>query len=155
MEPLPPIRERFAPAAGYGTHEALRAVFRHYADLGRRPTDGVERGVDSRQWAKLVADTPDLLSARWSTADADVVFAKVLARGSRRLDYNRFLEALAQTGLRLYPALDPCAAFGALLAEHVFGLVAVASDAGGTVQRVLDDLERPARVPAVPVGAPG
>ena len=47
---------------------------------------------------------------------------QVAARGARRLDYNRFLEALAQTSLRLYPTLDPCEAFAALCAEHIFGL---------------------------------
>ena len=101
MEP-PPINERFAPAEGYTTHEALKAIFRHYADLGRKPRDGVERGVDRTQWAKLVSESPDL-PARLATADADLVFAKVAARGARRLEYNRFLEALAQTSLRLYP----------------------------------------------------
>ena len=152
MEP-PPINERFAPAEGYTTHEALKAIFRHYADLGRKPRDGVERGVDRTQWAKLVSETPDL-PARLATADADLVFAKVAARGARRLGYNRFLEALAQTSLRLYPTLDPCEAFAALCAEHIFGLVAVESDARGTVRRVLDDLERPAPAP-VPGPPPG
>ena len=76
-----------------------------------------------------------------------MISAQVAARGARRLDYNRFLEALAQTSLRLYPTLDPCEAFAALCAEHIFGLVAVESDARGTVQRVLDDLERPAPAP--------
>ena len=74
MEP-PPINERFAPAEGYSTHEALKAIFRHYADLGRKPRDGVARGVDRTQWAKLVSETPDL-PARLATADADLVFAK-------------------------------------------------------------------------------
>ena len=84
-----------------------------------------------------------------------LISAQVAARGARRLDYNRFLEALAQTSLRLYPALDdPCEAFAALCAEHIFGLVAVESDARGTVQRVLDDLERPAPAP-VPGPPPG
>ena len=77
MEP-PPITERFAPAEGYSTHEALKAVFRHYADLGRKPRDGVARGVDRAQWAKLVSESPDL-PARLATADADLVFAKVAA----------------------------------------------------------------------------
>jgi hypothetical protein len=77
MEP-PPINERFAPAEGYTTHEALKAIFRHYADLGRKPRDGVARGVDRTQWAKLVSESPDL-PARLATADADLVFAKVAA----------------------------------------------------------------------------
>ena len=77
MEPRP-INERFAPAEGYTTHEALKAIFRHYADLGRKPRDGVERGVDRTQWAKLVSESPDL-PARLATADADLVFAKVAA----------------------------------------------------------------------------
>ena len=77
MEP-PPITERFAPAEGYTTHEALKAIFRHYADLGRKPRDGVARGVDRAQWAKLVSESPDL-PARLATADADLVFAKVAA----------------------------------------------------------------------------
>ena len=77
MEP-PPINERFAPAEGYTTHEALKAIFRHYADLGRKTRDGVERGVDRTQWAKLVSESPDL-PARLATADADLVFAKVAA----------------------------------------------------------------------------
>ena len=73
---MEPINERFAPAEGYTTHEALKAIFRHYADLGRKPRDGVERGVDRTQWAKLVSESPDL-PARLATADADLVFAKV------------------------------------------------------------------------------
>ena len=72
------ITERCAPAEGYSTHEALKAKFRHYADLGRKPRDGVERGVDRTQWAKLVSESPDL-PARLATADADLVFAKVAA----------------------------------------------------------------------------
>ena len=84
---MEPINERFAPAEGYTTHEALKAIFRHYADLGRKPRDGVARGVDRTQWAKLVSESPDL-PARLATADADLVFAKVAARGARRLDYN-------------------------------------------------------------------
>ena len=75
---MEPINERFAPAEGYSTHEALKAIFRHYADLGRKPRDGVERGVDRTQWAKLVSESPDL-PARLATADADLVFAKVAA----------------------------------------------------------------------------
>ena len=57
---MEPINERFAPAEGYSTHEALKAIFRHYADLGRKPRAGVERGVDRTQWAKLVSESPDL-----------------------------------------------------------------------------------------------
>ena len=78
---MEPINERFAPAEGYTTHEALKAIFRHYADLGRKPRDGVARGVDRTQWAKLVSESPDL-PARLATADADLVFAKVAARKS-------------------------------------------------------------------------
>ena len=48
MEP-PPINERFAPAEGYTTHEALKAIFRHYADLGRKPRDGVAEPKEKKQ----------------------------------------------------------------------------------------------------------
>ena len=68
---MEPINERFAPAEGYTTHEALKAIFRHYADRGRKPRAGVERGVDRTQWAKLVSESPDL-PARLATADADI-----------------------------------------------------------------------------------
>ena len=36
---MEPINERFAPAEGYSTHEALKAIFRHYADLGTLKND--------------------------------------------------------------------------------------------------------------------
>ena len=77
MEP-PPINERFAPAEvrvvpKYSFQRLVRGVA-----LGRKPRDGVERGVDRTQWAKLVSESPDL-PARLATADADLVFAKVAA----------------------------------------------------------------------------
>ena len=118
--------------------------------LGRAARNRHRHAIEqsSRRWRGGRRDD----SAR--TRRKILISTQVAARGARRLDYNRFLEALAQTSLRLYPTLDPCEAFAALCAEHIFGLVAVESDARGTVQRVLDDLERPAPAP-VPGPPPG
>ena len=118
--------------------------------LGRAARNRHRHAIEqaSRRWRGGRRDD----SAR--TRRKILISTQVAARGARRLDYNRFLEALAQTSLRLYPTLDPCEAFAALCAEHIFGLVAVESDARGTVQSVLDDLERPAPAP-VPGPPPG
>ena len=51
---MEPINERFAPAEGYTTHEALKAIFRHYADLGRREALVDWRGLHQAQLGLLV-----------------------------------------------------------------------------------------------------
>ena len=116
MEP-PPITERFAPAEGYTTHEALKAIFRHYADLGRKPRDGVERGVDRTQWAKLVSESPDL-PARLATADADLVFAKVAASA----EINQCVRPAWRYYLLLWPPRRSARVLG-VLARGVLGLL--------------------------------
>ena len=72
-----------------------------------------------------------------------------VAHGERKLDYNHFLEALAQTSRRKFPECDPQTAFAHLLVEHVFGLAAEEGDARGAIARVLHDLGRPAAPPRV------
>ena len=111
------INERFAPAEGYSTHEALKAIFRHYADLGRKPRDGVERGVDRTQWAKLVSESPDL-PARLATADADLVFAKVAASA----EINQCVRPAWRYYLLFWPPRRSARVLG-VLARGVLGLL--------------------------------
>ena len=98
--------------------------------------------------------TPELYTQYFTKSDTDIIFAHAVAHGERRLDYNHFLEALYQMALRKYPECDPMSAFANLLAEHILGLVAEESAAKGTVERILNDLTRPAdNAPPSPVVA--
>ena len=138
MEP-PPINERFAPAEGYTTHEALKAIFRHYADSAasaRRRRRGVDRAV-----GEAGVGSPDLGAAR--DGRRDLVFAKVAARGAPAARIQPVPRSARATSLRLYAWT--CGAFAALCASLRVRPRRRESDARGTVRRVLDTPSGPRR----------
>jgi len=54
---------------------------------------GMAHDIDGKGFAKLCKDC-DLLDKAFTSTDADILFAKVVTKGQRRIGYNQFLDAL-------------------------------------------------------------
>ncbi|KAJ8608898.1 hypothetical protein CTAYLR_005307 [Chrysophaeum taylorii] len=134
------MRRYYALPPGQSTNDVLKAIFRRYAPRGRL--------LDNAGFAKLCRQSPGgLYTETLTTTDADIIFAHAVPHGERRMDYNHFLEGLAEVALRKYPDASPMTAFAMLLIYHIFGLL-VAEDDGDNddaraLQRVLADLNAP------------
>ena len=71
--------------------EDLRATFIDFASYGAREEAAA---MDGKALMKLARDAR-LLSARLSPTDVDLIFAKVKAKGARRVDFDQFVSALS------------------------------------------------------------
>lgn len=132
--PLPP---------GMDTNETLKYIFHHCCTFGRASAAGAEETrIDNANFIKMVKKAPGLLTKRVTTQHVDVVFTKCKNRGERRLDYSRFLDALAALAAVRYPDEDPVTGFSFLLSRHIFGLLASKGEdrAGETTQQVRAEL---------------
>lgn len=70
----------------------LKSVFKSFA-----PAGAVD--IDSRTFVKVCKDG-GLLDSKFTTTDADLIFAKVKAKGSRKITFDQFQEAVKQIALR-------------------------------------------------------
>lgn len=132
--PLPP---------GMDTNDTLKYIFQHCCTFGRASAAGTdETRIDNANFMKMVKKAPGLLTKRVTTQHVDVVFTKCKNRGERRLNYSRFLDALASLAAVRYPDEDPVTAFTYLLCRHIFGLLASKSGdgAGETTEQVRSEL---------------
>lgn len=72
--------------------QQIKDVFKSFAQAG-------SVDLDSRSFVKLLKDA-GLLDAKFTTTDADLIFAKVKTKGSRKITFEQFEEALSQVALR-------------------------------------------------------
>lgn len=132
--PLPP---------GMDANNTLKYIFQHCCTFGRASAAGAdETRIDNANFIKMVKKAPGLLTKRVTTQHVDVVFTKCKNRGERRLNYSRFLDALAALAAVRYPDEDPVTAFTYLLCRHIFGLLASKGEdhAGETTEQVRSEL---------------
>lgn len=94
------------------TKERLRAVFGEHCC-------GKDRTLDNVSFQRLCRRLPKLYSAQLTPNDADLVFARVVPRHERRIDFARFLEALALLAERKSPDAFPVDAFADFVVTHV------------------------------------
>jgi hypothetical protein len=104
--------------------DALHELFSHYCSPWRTGiiNDSSEAMLDSASFTKLCKDAPGLESKRMDRHEFDIVFTKVKPQGCRRLDFEHFLNALAELAYRKYPDDEPRQAFAKLLSKSIFGL---------------------------------
>jgi hypothetical protein len=110
----------FLSESGDDCHRTLQGIFQHYctngqplptlhqcADqlLGKCPAMGTasraphgirDRSLfpESTHFNKFCRQTPGLLDGVFTSADTDVIFAQVKPRGSQRISFPQFLEAM-------------------------------------------------------------
>jgi len=65
--------------------DSVEATFRAFA--------GARQDLDGRSWTKLCRDC-HLIDKRLTATDADLIFARVVPSGQRRIDFGRFEAAL-------------------------------------------------------------
>ena len=86
------------------THDKLRAVFAAFTRFGAGSSassgggsssnSSDAGGIDGARFAKLCRDAC-ILNAKVNSVSVDIVFAKVKAKGRRRISYEQFVDALA------------------------------------------------------------
>lgn len=54
--------------------------------------------------------------------DIDLIFSRVKPQGTRRLDYDHFLDSLLDLSIRIFPDDDPTIAMANFLAKFIFAL---------------------------------
>lgn len=58
--------------------------------------------VDNANFSKLCRDCPELLDARFTKTDVDLIFVKAKKKGERRINYTRFLDALGMIAIQKF-----------------------------------------------------
>lgn len=89
----------------------LELLYLYYCRTGRgaalHGSDPGASGMDGVQWIRLVKESPGLLDGRAvTTTVADLVFAKLRDRNTRRLSYMRFLDCLTSLATVKFPGED-------------------------------------------------
>lgn len=82
MAPMPGVRKRCYAMASFSVSEAFAKC-----------SGGQGQGMDGRCFVKMLKDCL-LIDERFSSRDADILFAKVKAKGERRIDLVQFEAAL-------------------------------------------------------------
>jgi hypothetical protein len=99
----------------------LQLLFQYYCRFGR--TSGMtdeEDFLDSFNFAKFTRDCPGLLDKTLNPTEIDLIFVKCRTKGSRRLAYGQWLDALSAMSTVKYPEIDdPAASFSFFLTTHV------------------------------------
>lgn len=130
-----PVTTPVPPSRPLDTNVLLQLLFQYYCRFGR--TSGMsDEGdtLDSFNFAKFTRECPGLLD-RSSNAnngavaerqiltptEVDLIFVKCRTKGSRRLHYAQWLDALSAMATVKYNEIDdPAAAFSLFLTTHVF-----------------------------------
>jgi len=73
------------------SHPSMRRAFRSFC--------GSSHGMDGKNFAKLCKDAP-LVDKGFTARDADIIFAKVVPHGTRRMNQDQFETALAMVAER-------------------------------------------------------
>lgn len=93
----------------------LQALFRDFVRHGRtHGDDAIE--MDGSQYVKCLRDT-GVIGAKFSATDADLAFAKHVAHGARRIDFEAFTNSLFDAAVRIHPSMSEAAAYTALTDE--------------------------------------
>ena len=79
-------------------HRQLRHIFSQFTRFGAGqsvdPRSATIRTIDGARFAKLCRDAR-ILDARVTTVSVDIVFAKVKSKGTRRISYEQFVDAIS------------------------------------------------------------
>ena len=100
---------------------------------------GKSRGLSNTGFNKLCRQTPKLYTPTFTATDTDIIFAGVAS--SRKLDFARFLEAMALLADRKFPDSAPLEAFALFLREYLFRIPVNGDEyTRPTWDRLIDDL---------------
>jgi len=102
------------------TNAQLQLVFQYYCRFGRTGGHSGEDTMDNVNFAKFARECPRLLDRRLDRTEVDLIFTKVKAKGTRRITYSQWLDALAAMASIKIPREDPATAFSVLLSRFVF-----------------------------------
>ena len=61
--------------------------------------------VDNVNFAKLFRDCPNLLNAKFTRTDIDLIFVRAKKNGERRINYGMFMDALGMIAAQRYPGM--------------------------------------------------
>lgn len=120
---------------GHTVGSSLYTVFTHYSTPWKSEivpvvqvnnSNQTDLSMTSASFIRLCKDMPDFMESHSNPrgirrADIDVIFSKCAPIGSRRLNFENFLEAMNLMAQNVYSEEDPTNAFSKLLVEHVYG----------------------------------
>lgn len=108
--PIPP---------GSTVHRSLLSLFEHYCN---RPDDrATSVTMDGATFARMCRDCPQL-GQRLGRTTIDLVFSKSKPVGTRRLDYEHYLNSLLGLAKAVYPDEDPTLALATFISIYIFSL---------------------------------
>lgn len=139
--------ERYFPTPpGSTVHKSLLSLFQHYCKpvtSAIAPDDSArDLTMDGATFHRMCRDCPPELGQRLGRTTVDLVFSKTKPVGTRRLDYEHFLDALLGLAKAVYPDEEPTLALATFISINIFALFdqPASIEPQITLQQVYDEL---------------
>lgn len=139
----------YSPPPNISVGEGLYLIFSHYCTPWKSQDYNQDSNFQSMDGASFnrmckegkISQQPSLLNRRITDTnvkcilflapeltqyigrtDIDLIFSKSKPQGTRRLDYDHFLDSLLELSVRIFPDDDPTIALANFLAKFIFAL---------------------------------
>jgi hypothetical protein len=154
----------YAPPASVSLGQSLYLIFSHYCSpwkssfsesAAHDQSDAVQnslQSMDSTSFVRMCREAPDLDQFIGRT-EIDLIYSKSKPTGTRRLNFEHFLDSLLQLAIRIYPEEDPRIALANFLARFIFALFDQPPTQDGVVviDKILNELALENLVSVTPV----